>query len=140
MKKALSILAAALAVCVAPAQKDDTNPFLPIQVPFKMAGVQYHARIERSAVLSSPQWNPTKSLPVRLDEVERVARRELRKLVQDEALWNVDEFTIKRVAGTEHWYYLVGLSESPRTTNSDYATAFFVDFDGKPGVTDPATK
>ncbi len=140
MKKALSILLVALATCVAPAQKDLTDtPKYECCAPFKIGVVYHNSRIEGSAILSSPQWDPTKPLPVRLDEVERVARRELSKLVKDEAVWKVDSFIIKRAPGTQNWFYHVYFFPTPRTTNFDYAT-FFVNFDGNPGVTDPATK
>jgi len=105
---------------------------------FQISGVHHTERIEQSFIQSSPQWDPTKPLPISLAEAERVARHELHKLAPDEKSWQVDYFRIKRsvAKAAPNWYFHV-VFHGPyySETNLNNATVF-VDFVGRTGVFD----
>ena len=64
---------------------------------FYINHVQYRARISEQALLSGPDWTPSKPLPMEFAKVEAIARQELRKLVADASNWEVTGFHLRSV-------------------------------------------
>jgi hypothetical protein len=90
---------------------------------FYINNVQYWARISEDALLSSPDWAPSKPLPLDFAKAEAIAREELRKLISDDSTWEVTGFHLRsvrdstpdmnelrlRVSSTPKWYFQVEL-------------------------------
>jgi hypothetical protein len=86
---------------------------------FYINNVEYRARISDAALRSSPDWTPTKPLPLDLAKAERIARQELGKLVADASTWEVAGFHLRstglsvgnldtlQVSRTLKWYFQV---------------------------------
>ncbi len=86
---------------------------------FYIKNVQYSARISEAALLSSPDWTPTKRLPLDFAKAETIAHKELGKLVADASTWEVTGFHLKsvgasvgdpdtlKVSRTLKWYFQV---------------------------------
>jgi hypothetical protein len=64
---------------------------------FCISNVQYCARISDEALRSSPDWTPAKPLPLDFGTAEKIARKELGKLVADAWVWEVTGFHLQSV-------------------------------------------
>lgn len=61
----------------------------PVVWPFYVRGVGYSASIDRQSVLAAPTWSPSQPLPLDFARVEEIARRELRRFVDNDAAWRL---------------------------------------------------
>jgi hypothetical protein len=146
MKTSRLLLVAGLMVvgAVVLAQTNFPARWSPVSWRFQIDGVPHAARIEHQAVLAAQPWNPSKPLPVGLDAVEHIARKELRKLVPDDGVWEVIGFELSRLQSplnSSNWFYTVRFrtsvprQEGPVTNYLEHAEVL-VDFNGKPGFFD----
>lgn len=78
------------------ASAPDPSLWPDIQV-FHLNQVQYWAGISQEALLSGPDWTPSKPLPIDFGKVETIARKELRKLISDDSTWQVTSFHLRSV-------------------------------------------
>ena len=105
--------------------------YFPTYHLFTVAGVEYATFIDGAALAASPEWDFDKSPPISFKRVVEITREELRKLVNNEADWQVRAITLRRVANPPYqqkWYYEVSFHlPQDRTLN------LLVDFSGKPG-------
>jgi hypothetical protein len=113
---------------------------IPVGRVFEFNHVRYCAKISQTAVVLEPEWKPSMPLPIGLATVETVARKELRKLVADDAEWEVTDFHLQAFRGPlgKHWYFQVGLKpkENASTTSGSQSDSFWVcvDLAGEPGT------
>src|SRR5262245_54031 len=134
-KKLLLTLAAlgTLAVCA------QTVIHVPDTMTFWLDGQSYLARIKREAVLDSPTWDTSKTLPLSFARAEQVARAELRKLVTDEPSWRVRSFQLTHLPDSSSWYYSVNLIPSSKREKKTTGFTVFVDARGKAGTIEPGS-
>src|SRR4029077_727298 len=64
---------------------------------FYIDGVQYWATIGEEALLSGPDWTPSKPLPLDFTKVEGIARQELRRFISEDSTWEVAGFHLRSV-------------------------------------------
>jgi len=83
LNKALTLITLVpLAVCAGAV-------WLPQKLTFPLDHESYVATISSEARLSGPSWEASSPLPLTFAAVEELARKELRKVVTDEPLWEV---------------------------------------------------
>jgi len=103
---------------------------------FRLNGKQYVSKLTGAQIASGPDWSTSSSLPLTLAKVEQIARDELRKLVGDDAKWEITELSLKRFPQiTERgWYYLVKLTSKDHPSNiMTDAFVFPIGFSGEVG-------
>jgi len=78
---------------------------------FNLNGKKYEAKITREQIEAGPKWTPSAPLPLSLAKAEEIARDELRKLVSDDATWELTEFNLRCLNDQTEpkWYYVVKL-------------------------------
>lgn len=97
-----------------------------------MKGIPYESWIGGEAIASSPDWNIENAPPVDFATAVKVARRQLKELVDDEDSWQIDEIGLRRVnTAPRKWYYEVIFSKP--TDERAMPIPLFVDFSGNPG-------
>ncbi len=117
---------------------------------FYINNVEYRAWIRDEALLSSPDWTPTKPLPLDFAKAETIARKELGKLVADASTWEVTGFHLPSVRvsvpnpdtlqanRTLKWYFQIEM-RPPSGQRSEGAAHHpdsfwvFIDFSGQAG-------
>jgi hypothetical protein len=117
---------------------------------FYIKNVQYWARISESALLSSPDWTPTKPLPLDFAKAETTAREELAKLVADASAWEVTGFHLQsvgvdvgdpdtlKIGRTLKWFFQVEMMPplgQRSESGAQHPDSFWVciDLSGQPG-------
>ena len=146
MKKPAAFFVVGIILCSAVmfAQSDFPARWSSVSHHFRIDGVAHVAQIEHGAVVASPPWDPSKPLPLSLKKVEQIARKELRKLVPNDGIWEVVQFQVSRLQAplnSPNWYYAVQFRTTvPRqegsVTNYYENACVLVDFEGKPGFFD----
>ncbi len=123
---------------------------------FSLNNVQYWARISEEALLSAPDWTPSKPLPLDFTNAEAIARTQLRNLVADDAGWKVTGFHLcsaqltapdpdklgARINLRRAWYFQVEMkpvTSPPPRGDGQRSDSFwvFIDLSGKPGTIEP---
>ncbi|HZR18350.1 MAG TPA: hypothetical protein VFE51_13740 [Verrucomicrobiae bacterium] len=112
------------------------HEFLGFSWQFSVNGKKYSANLSREQISAGPGWSPDSPLPLTLAKAEQMARVDLRKLVGDDAAWEVTELSLQRLRDETEpkWYYLVKLMPKHRETNviSDLFV-FPISLSGEPG-------
>jgi len=99
---------------------------------FTVKGVPYQTQIGGEAIASSPDWHFEISPPVDFATATRIARRQLRELVEDEASWQVDEISLCRATTAPgKWYYHIEFGKP--NLEPAKRIPLFVDFSGNSG-------
>ena len=107
-------------------------PRQPIRRTSHLNGRECISILEQPTV--SPEWEPSAVLPISLSAAEKVARRELSKIVPDDSEWVATDFQISRFGPGPDWYYAVTLQPVLQLSGGP-AESFtaLVDFAGSPG-------
>ncbi|MBL9174779.1 MAG: hypothetical protein JNL10_14675 [Verrucomicrobiales bacterium] len=105
---------------------------------YKSAGrvddVELWNGIPRETVSAGPDWWPSLPLPLNFTDGEAIARRELGRLVNDEAGWEVREVHLYRLnRSSTKWHYSFRFEPTDRRLN-DWFTVH-VNMAGTPGTT-----
>ena len=117
---------------------------------FYIHNVEYRARIRDEALVSSPDWTPTKPLPLDFAKAETIARRELGKLVADASSWEVTGFHLRSVrvsvpnldtlqaSRTPKWYFQIEMGppsgqQSEGAPHHPDSFWVFIDLSGRAG-------
>src|SRR5882724_9532281 len=90
--KAPLVLGAILCGGIILAQSDFPAHWSPVGHRFQIDGIPHTALIEHGAIIATKPWDPSQPLPLSLSEVEQVARKELRKLVPNDKIWEIVGF------------------------------------------------
>jgi hypothetical protein len=107
---------------------------------FYINGTRYRASVTEDLLEAAPDWTPGHSFPLGLDQLEAVARRELARLVTNDAPWSVTSFQLSAAptrAGTK-WYFVIEMEPfwQPEPGAGEQARDSFqliTDLSGKPG-------
>ena len=71
-------------------------------------GVKLWNSLTGEEVLAGAPWSLSERLPLSIPGAEEIARRELRRFVRDEPLWEVDEIQWHRLSNRpKAWYYAI---------------------------------
>src|SRR6185369_7831812 len=82
---------------------------LPPKTAFHIDRIEYATWIIGNAIESSPDWTPTQPAPLGFAQLEEIARRELAKILTNDAPWSVTSFQLLSTPGRQRlkWYFLV---------------------------------
>jgi len=112
----------------------------PQRKTFHINGIEYATWMMGDAIESSPDWTPSQAPPLGFAQLEVIARRELAKVVTNDASWSVTSFQLQSIPGREavKWYFLVEMTPfwEPGPTPTDSSHDSFcvgIDLSGKPG-------
>ena len=106
---------------------------------FHLDGLEYVAKLEKNQACGGPDWAPSKPLPLSFVAAEKIARGEIRNLVNDEPTWQVSNLELNRVWGEPplKWHYVVKFKPMAKTISDPHRLStivVLVDFNGKPGT------
>ena len=103
---------------------------------FRVGGKDYRAVLLHQDIKASPEWSPSRALPLGLGGVEAAARAELNKLAMDGSQWETSNIQLNRFDDGTHqrWYYVVTFN--PVLQPSGFAServVVMLTIDGKAG-------
>ena len=104
---------------------------------FRIHGKEYASSMSWNEVNSAPAWQPTSPMPLNLESVEEIARKQLRNLASDEVRWQLTEFSVNRFPGNGSplWYFTITMKPALAVgeSNSDFFT-LVLNSSGEPGI------
>jgi hypothetical protein len=102
---------------------------------FSIGGTNYVASIWND---NDSSWQPSSPWPIDFATAEQLARKKLQKFIQDDRLWQISDFGIRRFENNNGWYFALTLTGPAVTAApSDSFTMLFTTA-GRPGRIEPA--
>jgi hypothetical protein len=107
---------------------------------FYINRVGYRAWMAGESIKSSPDWTPSKPMPIAFEQLAQAARQELAKLVDDDSSWSVTSFQLHSIPEEQvlKWYCVIEMKPfwepgpaGPEDSHDSFCA--YIDLSGRPG-------